>query len=381
MRTNTVRKTPLQTLVKVIQILPELNSGGVERGTLEIASALVQAGHESIVISNGGRMVKELQDGGSRHITRPIHRKNLFSLCQVPVLRRIFLTEKPDIIHLRSRLPAWLAYLAWKSLPAGNRPHLVTTVHGFHSVNAYSSIMTRGETVICVSQSIREHIMRDYPKTDPAKLHVIHRGVDPALYHPGYQPSAEWLARWHADHPQLAGQIKLLLPGRITRLKGHEEFFQLIDQLRRNGLPVHGLIAGDTHPKKRAYLSELHSLLEKSDLSSHITFLGHRRDLREIIAVSDITYSLSRQPESFGRTALEAVALGKPMIGHAIGGVHEILTTCFPRGRVPLHDAQALFATTREILENPSAPSSIPTSFTLAAMCSSTLELYNSRVC
>ncbi len=365
--------------MKVIQILPELNSGGVERGTLEVAAHLVRHGHEAVVISHGGRLVTELEAIGARHITLPIHRKHPASLLQIPALRRVFLAENPDIIHLRSRLPAWLAYLAWTSLPKSKRPHLFTTVHGFHSVNAYSSIMTKGQTVICVSDSVRKHILQHYPKVQASKLHMIHRGVDAALYHPGYRPSAEWLDIWQQNNPQCEGQYKLLLPGRITRLKGHEEFFQLIKRLRQNNIPAHGLIVGDTHPKKRAYLAELHALAENLGLTAHLTFLGHRHDLREIIAVSDITYSMSRQPESFGRTALEALALGKPVIGHAIGGVHEILSACFPRGLVPLHDEQALYTTTCDILNQTSAPLAILDSFTLSAMCEATLSLYKSK--
>jgi glycosyltransferase involved in cell wall biosynthesis len=363
--------------MKIIQILPELNSGGVERGTCEIAEHLVKQGHESLVISHGGRLVDQLQTSGSRHISLPIHRKHPSSLLQLPSLRSIFLSEKPDLIHLRSRLPAWIAYFAWRSLPSRQRPHLMTTVHGFHSVNSYSSIMTKGQTVICVSHSIKEQILRNYPKIDASKLHVIHRGVNPALYNPGYRPSSEWLSAWNDAHPYLKDQKILLLPGRITRLKGHEEFFSLIRDLRQKGTPAHGLIVGDTHPNKRSYLAELHNLINTLGLRPHITFLGHRSDLRDIIAVTDITYSMSRKPESFGRTALEAVALAKPTIGHAIGGVNEILTACFPQGLVPLHDKQALYTTTLQVLQNPTVPREIPYSFTLSAMCDSTLALYN----
>ena len=144
--------------MKVIQILPELNAGGVERGTLEVGKYLTEQGHESIVISNGGRLVEQLEAEGSRHITLPVHKKRLSSLKQVKILRRRFETEKPDILHLRSRLPAWLAYLAWRKMDPLTRPRLVTTVHGFYSVNAYSRIMTKGERVICVSNRVKDDL-------------------------------------------------------------------------------------------------------------------------------------------------------------------------------------------------------------------------------
>ena len=112
--------------MKVIQILPELNSGGVERGTLEVGKYLVEQGHESIVISNGGRLATQLEKEVSRHITLPVHKKRLSSLKQVKVLRKLFEQEKPDVLHLRSRLPAWLAYLAWRKMPP---PHSAAPDH------------------------------------------------------------------------------------------------------------------------------------------------------------------------------------------------------------------------------------------------------------
>jgi hypothetical protein len=149
--------------MKVIQILPELESGGVERGTLEVGIYLVEQGHQSIVISNGGRLVEQLEAEGSRHISLPVQKKRLSSLRQVKVLRRIFEAEKPDIIHLRSRVPAWLAWLAWRKMDPKTRPRLVTTVHGMYSVNFYSKIMTRGEAVICVSNSVKDYVIKNYP--------------------------------------------------------------------------------------------------------------------------------------------------------------------------------------------------------------------------
>ena len=131
--------------MKVLQVLPELNSGGVERGTLELADFLVARGHQSLVLSGGGRLVPKLEAGGSRHITMPVGRKALATLFLIPKLRKLLLDERPDILHLRSRVPAWVLKLAWRGLPEVDRPHLVTTVHGFYSVNAWSAVMTRGE--------------------------------------------------------------------------------------------------------------------------------------------------------------------------------------------------------------------------------------------
>ncbi len=361
--------------MKILQILPELDAGGVERGTLEIAARLVRDGHESLVISNGGRLVPELEAGGTRHFTMPVHRKALASLGQIPKLRALFRRERPDIVHLRSRLPAWLAFLAWKSMDRRTRPRLVTTVHGFYSVNAYSAVMTKGERVIAVSESVRDYISRSYPAADPAKITVIHRGVDPAAYPAGFSPAPAWLAEWKSALPMLAGRIPLLMPGRLTRWKGQEHFLRLVARLRADKLPVHGLIVGDPHPRKLAYLAELEGLAKSLGISDRISFLGHRADLREIMAVSAVVFSLSLDPEAFGRVSLEALALGRPVVAYDHGGVAEQLRELFPAGLVPPGDCDRAVDLTREILNARPAPRAFGT-FTLEEMCGRTLDVY-----
>jgi glycosyltransferase involved in cell wall biosynthesis len=362
--------------MKIIQILPELNSGGVERGTLEVAAHLVKNGHEAIVISNGGRLVAALEASGARHVTMPVHRKSLATLLQVMPLRKFLAREKPDIIHIRSRVPGWIAWLAWRGMDPATRPRLVSTVHGFYSVNAYSAVMTKGERIIAVSDSIRKYILSHYKNTDPEKITVIPRGIELSDYGMGFQPPAQWLSRWQSEHPQLAGKSVLLLPGRITRLKGHEDYFNLIAALKRADVPVHGLVAGDTHPKKLAYLEELHGLVRSLGLASDITFLGHRTDIREIMSVCDIVCALSQQPESFGRTVLEALALGKPVVGYDCGGVGGLLEHLFPDGRIPLGESNALLEVTRSIIRRRPAPKVVGEPYTLKTMCSSTQDFY-----
>lgn len=359
--------------MKVIQILPELNAGGVERGTLELGKYLVEQGHKSIVISNGGRLVKPLEAEGSRHCTLPVHKKQFASLKQVNVLRRLFEAERPDILHLRSRLPAWLAWLAWRTMEPANRPKLVTTVHGFYSVNAYSAIMTKGERVICVSNSVKDYVLKNYPKVPAERLTVIHRGVDPACYPYGYQPSAEWLAKWQQTFPETIGKKLLTLPGRITRLKGHEDFLQLIATVKDMG--YHGLIVGGAHPKKVDYLESLKNRAHNMSLSQALSFTGNRSDLQEIMAISNVVLSLTTQPESFGRTTLEALALGRPVLGYDHGGVAEQLEALFPQGRIPLGDRMALVARLNAWQAQAPKPSKVH-QFTLQAMLEKTLATY-----
>jgi glycosyltransferase involved in cell wall biosynthesis len=362
--------------MKIFQILPELNAGGVERGTLEIARYLVANGHESFVVSNGGRLVDQLEEEGSRHISMPVHRKSLASLFQVRPFQNLLEREKPDILHIRSRVPGWIAYLAWRFMDPASRPRFVSTVHGFYSVNRYSAVMTRGERVIAVSESTRRYVLENYPEIPDERIRVIPRGIDPAGYGQNRRPDAEWLAAWESAYPGFAGKCLLLLPGRITRLKGHEDFFRLVGALKQAGIPAHGLVAGDAHPKKQAYVEELKNKLAELGLAADVTFLGHRSDIREVMGVSTLVCALSQQPESFGRTVLEALALGKPVVGYDCGGVGELLGHLFPEGRVPLGDHTRLVDAATRIIRDRPVPHDVGEPYTLDAMCQATLEVY-----
>ena len=360
----------------VVQMLPALDSGGVEKGTLEVGKYLVDRGHRSIVISAGGRMVAQLEREGSEHVTWPVGGKRLTTLRYVWKVRELLARERPDILHLRSRLPGWIGYLAWKGLPAATRPHLVTTVHGPYTPGRYSSVMARGERVIAISEMIRAYILKNYPWVDPAAIRLIPRGVDPQAYPHGYQPPAEWLARWRTQYPQLEGKYVITLPGRLTRWKGQEDFIKIIAGLRARGLPAHGVLVGDAHPRKQHYADELRAQVAAAGLANDITFTGHRGDLKEIMAVSDVVLSLSLDPEAFGRVSLEALTLGRPVAAYDHGGVAEQLAAVFPDGRVPVGDVEAAQATlARWYHARPRVPEQNP--FTLERMLGSTLGVYH----
>jgi glycosyltransferase involved in cell wall biosynthesis len=168
----------------------------------------------------------------------------------------------------------------------------------------------------------------------------------------------------------------LLLPGRITRLKGHPDYFRLIKALRDEGQPVHGLVAGDATSAKRGYADELRSLVDSLGIAQDVTFLGHRSDIREVMAASDIVFALSQQPESFGRTVLEAFGLGKPVVGYDCGGVGELLAAFFPMGKVPPGNGAELLAATRAVLAGHPLPQPVEEPYTVDAMCRATLAVY-----
>lgn len=360
----------------VIQVLPALNGGGVEKGTLEIGKYLAQHGHRSIVVSAGGRMIEQLIREGSEHIQADIGAKKLSTLKYIIWFRKLLQEIRPDIIHLRSRLPAWVCYLAWKSLPKASRPHLVTTFHGQHSVNGYSSIMTCGERVITVSEFMRDHILESYPKVDPKKIMVIHRGVDTKIYNPNYKADNLWKENWYKTFPQTQNTAILTLPGRLTRRKGIEDFIEIIAALTKADLPVHGLIVGEPHPKQINYKKELEESVARLGLERQITFTGHRNDLQNIMSISSAVLCLSKKPEAFGRTVIEALSMGIPVIGYDHGGVKEQLTQLFPDGRVPLNDIQqACIIFQEKILDNALIVKN-NTAFTLDTMCSKTLSVY-----
>ncbi|WP_345793213.1 glycosyltransferase family 4 protein [Thauera sp. JM12B12] len=367
--------------LKVLQLLPALDSGGVERGTLEIARALVAAGHESVVLSKGGRLVEQLQREGSRHIARDLGRKSPATFLHYRALRKLFEAERFDIVHARSRLPAWVAWLAWRGMPAGARPRFVTTVHGMHSVSRYSAIMCAGERVIAVSDTVRDYIRTHYPASRwphlaDERITVIPRGIDPAEFPRDYQPADEWLARFHAEFPQIGQRKVLTLPGRLTRLKGHHDFISLVGRLVADGLDVIGLVVGGEDPKRPGYAKEIRERVQAEGLGERIVFIGHRSDVREIYAISDCVLSLSSTPESFGRTVLEPLAMGRPVVGYAHGGVAEILGELFPHGAVAKGDviaaSQCALATVRG--ETPAV--SLNTRFLLEHMQAHTIKLY-----
>jgi len=364
--------------LSVVQLLPALNGGGVERGTLEIAKELVKRGHRSIVISAGGQMVDELVNSGSKHIQLNIGRKSPFSLRHIPFLRKYFKEENIDVIHARSRFPAWLAYLAWKKMDVNSRPKFITTVHGAYRVNRYSEIMTKGQNVIATSEFIFNYIINNYPDVDKNNISLIHRGVSKTEFPFAYTPDDKWLKLWREQNPVLTDKFILSIPARITRRKGHEDFLNVLGHLKHQSIPVQGLVVGGAHPRKTAYLEEIKGKMRSLGLESEVTFLGYRKDVKEIMSISNIVLSLSNEPESFGRTALEALCLGIPVIAYSHGGAAEILAEMFRQGCVEPNNVMAVCDKAISFYKYPVC---VPDKniFTLDKMLNATLSLYSQK--
>lgn len=360
----------------VVQLLPALESGGVERSTLEIAQALVDAGHRAIVVSRGGRLVPRLVALGAEHVALDIGRKSPRTLAAVRPLRALLARERVDIVHARSRLPAWIGRLALRGMHPATRPHWVTTVHGLNSPSRYSAVMTGGERVICVSATVRDYVLRHYPATDPARLRVIERGIDPAAFARRPHPDADARAWAATQHPALDGAGPLLLlPGRGTRLKGHADGLALLAGLRGEGVDARLWLPGAREAGREAYIAELEREAAALGVAQAIAFTPPTDAIARAYAASDLVLQLSRKPEAFGRTVVEALSVGRPALGWAHGGVGELLARLQPAGAVTPFDAVALHAAARALLARPpQPPATIPQ--TLQAMQEATLAVY-----
>ena len=363
----------------VLQILPALNSGGVERGTLELANYLVAQGHQSIVISAGGLMLPELLATGSTHIYMPIGKKSPFTFLLIFKLRKILKQYNIDILHVRSRLPAWVAYLAWRGMAKQIRPKFITTVHGLNSINKYSKIMTYGEKVIAVSEAVKQYIINAYPDINEHKIKVIHRGVDEKQFPYHYQPSSQWKHEFFGQFPQLENKDIILLPGRISRLKGHSDFIDVIAKIKKDNKNIHGLIMGYCDPRHQDYLDELKNKINMLNLSEDITLISHREDVKEVFSSCRVVLSLSSKPESFGRTVLEALALGVPVVAYAHGGVAEILSNLFPFGAVEVGDIEKVCIKIKTIISESTSVHK-KNQYRLHDMLANTLKLYHEAI-
>lgn len=363
---------PMRPLT-VVQLIPAMHSGGAERSALEIARVLVAAGHRSVVISAGGRLVGQLLAEGSEHVTLPLGRKSLRTLALLPRLRGVLRELAPDIVHARSRLPAWLGWWALKGLAP--QPHFVTTVHGLNRPGRYSAILLRGERVIVVSQTLRDYVLSHYPWLDLGRVRVIPRGIDPQAFPYGHRPDDDWRRAFVAEFPQLQGAPLLTLPARGTRLKGHHHAIELVAELRRRAVEVKLLLLGVLEPGREAYAEELRGLIAVHGLQDHVVLSPPRPDVRDIYAVSALVLQLSIKPESFGRTVIEALSLCRPVLGYAHGGVGELLAELYPAGRVPLEDRERLVERAAELLRV--APPIGPLhNYRLADMQQATLDVY-----
>jgi len=305
--------------MRIVQLLPELNEGGVEIETVELSRELVKLGHESIVISSGGKLVNQIISDGGQHLQFDIASKNPFTVIRrVYRLRSLLGNLKPDIVHARSRVPGWLVYLANKTL------HIpfVTTVHGFNSVSPYSKIMTKGDTVICVSNAVKEYIQEHY-QTETKKISIIPGGIDLVKFNPA-NLDAGFINQFKEMY-RLQDKFVISVVGRITQLKDIETFIKAVAILKANIPHIKALVVGGVHRDKQGYFDNLQKLVKELNVENEIIFTGSQKQVGEIYTLSDVVISASKKPESFGRSVAEAIAVNTPVVATNHGGVKDII--------------------------------------------------------
>lgn len=325
--------------MRVLQVLPELNAGGVERTTLEIAEALDQQGFVPHVCSAGGRLLEDLTAYGAKHHTLNVGSKNPLKLRgHTKKLIDIIKSESIDIVHARSRAPAWPAHAAAK---ATGRP-FVTTYHGIYNAKSgakrrYNAIMARGDLIIANSNYTRDHIIKEHG-TAPEIIRVIPRGVDMEHFDPDTIGFDEVHCQKRDFHTAKTTKKALLLPGRLTRWKG-----QLVAIEALAGLPDDWILVLMGDPQGRdAYLAEIKNQIEALGLQKRVKIRDHTRNIARAIKAADIILAPSTEPEAFGRTVTEAQAMGKPVIATAHGGPMETVIDGKTGRLVPPSDPKAL---------------------------------------
>jgi glycosyltransferase involved in cell wall biosynthesis len=253
-------------------------------------------------------------------------------------------------------------------------------MHGLKSPGRYSAIMASGDRVICVSQTVRDYLLANYRQTDPAKLRVIPRGVDVTQFPRVARSDRRPRLALAAQHPQLTGDGPLLLlPGRGTRLKGHSYALRLLAALRGGGVPAVLWMPGAREPGREAYIRELEQSAQALGVADALAITAPTSRIAQAYAASDLVLQLSDKPEAFGRTVLEALSVGRPVLGWDHGGAGELLGQLQPSGAVALRDEVALLQRARELLLHPPAlPARIP--FTLQSMQRATLDVYGELV-
>ena len=323
----------------VLQVVPRLETGGVERGTVDVAAAIVEAGGRAIVASAGGRMVAELARAGAEHVALPVDRKTPSHILRnAGRLAGLIRREKIDIVHARSRAPAWSARMAARRTGTP----FVTTFHGIYGTGfplkkAWNRVMASGDRTIAISAYVADHVVRRY-RTPPERVVPIHRGVDLDLFDVRAVSEARVVQLAEAWQLPDGAQVAML-PGRFTRLKGHAVLIDALALMQRKGA-LALLIGADAG--RQGYRDELLKRVQRHGLEGAVRFVGHCNDMPAAYMLADVVVSASTQPEAFGRIAAEAQAMGRPVIATDHGGARETVIPGRTGWLTPPGDAQAL---------------------------------------
>jgi glycosyltransferase involved in cell wall biosynthesis len=370
----------------VLQILPSLVSGGAERGTVELAGALVETGWTSYVASGGGPLESEIARAGATHLNLPLASKNPLVMRRNTVaLARLIRQLGVDIVHARSRAPAWSAGAAARA--TGRR--FVTTFHNAYGARTalkrrYNSVMARGDRVIAISEFVADHVARVYG-VGRDRLRTIPRGVDLEIFDPnrvGAQRIVNLARQWRLPD----GIPVVMLPGRLTRWKGGLDFITAVAKLGRNDICC--VLAGSE--QRHGFRRELEAAIRDNGLAGLFRIVEECRDMPAAYMLADVVVSASRDPEGFGRVIVEAQAMGRPVVATDHGGARETIVPGLTGWLVPPRDPAALAAVLGEALSitvverqqlAQRSIAHIAARYTREAMCAGTIRVYEELLC
>jgi glycosyltransferase involved in cell wall biosynthesis len=366
----------------VLQVLPSLVTGGVERGTIEITRAIVEAEAVALVASAGGPLAHSVHRAGGRHITLPLQSKHPLTIWRNAArLEALIRAEHVSIVHARSRAPAWSAWLASQRTGA----HFITTYHGVYGEDLpfkrrYNAIMAQGEIVIAASHFVADVIQTRH-QIDPARIRVIPRGIDPTVFDPE-AISADRIARMAQTMRAPDGMFTVVMPGRLTSWKGQSVLLKAVARLERTDVCC--VLIGSDQGRTR-YTRELEKLGETLGIADRVRIVGQVEDIPAALMLSDVVVHASTQPEAFGRVVIEAQAMGRPVIASNLGGPAETVTHGVSGWLTEPGDVDALARALDEALSMDAetraalgwrARESVLNGFTLQAMRDSTLDVY-----
>jgi len=324
----------------ILQVIPNMGAGGAEQTTVDVTAALTKAGHKAIIVSNGGPRVIELQRAGGLHIEMPVHSKNPFMIWKnAGRLKRLIREHNVDIIHARSRAPAWSALKAARDtgIKFLTTCHAPFNIRGSKWKRKYNSSIAQGDLVIANSEFVAHYLVDNY---DVAvnKIRVIPRGIPMEKFDVA-KVSADRMLKlsetWRI--PEVATLV--LLPGRLTRWKGQTVLIEAMSKLKRKD--VYCVLLGDAQGRTE-YRDELEGMIHDYHLEDRVRIAEHCDDMAVAYKMANVVVSASIEPEGFGRVAVEAQAMGVPTIATAIGGSKETIIPDVTGWLVPPNDSDAL---------------------------------------
>lgn len=370
----------------IMQIIPSLGAGGAEQGCIDVASEIVKCGGRAIIVSNGGYRVSELPRIGAEHIDMPVHSKNPIVMWRnIGRLRKIIKRNNVNVVHARSRAPAWSAWRACK----GTNAHFMTTCHAPYNISGevkrmYNGSIAHGELVIAISNYVKNYLLENYT-IDESRIRVIHRGIPIEKFHPN-AVTAERMINLAREWRIPDGTNVIMLPGRLTRWKGHHVLIDALAKLNRNDLFC--VIVGSDQGRTE-YREELEQSIEEKNLGSQIRLVDQCHDMPAAYMLSTVVISASTDPEGFGRVPAETQAMGRPIIATDHGGAQETVLRGETGWLIPPNDADALARAIDEALSlNASqrailgthAMAHVAANFTREVMARKTIEVYNELI-